>query len=72
MGLRASKSATKFSPFEAVYGFNPRLDSQQLKIENAILISEIRSEIRAKNEKKIKRLNNEFLHKFKKNCMVTS
>ena len=70
LGLRASKSGTKFSPFEVFYGFNPRLDTQQFKIENAISISEIRSEIRAKNEKKIKRLNNEFLYKFKEDDML--
>ena len=46
------------------------LDSQQFKIHNTISLLEIRSEIRAKNEKKIKRLNNEFLHKFKKGDMV--
>ena len=60
LGLPASKNATtKFSPFEILYGFTPRLHAYQQKIEKQNDVLRIRSEIVKRNEE-----IESFKHKF--------
>ena len=64
LGLRASKSSLNYTPFEIVFGFNPRLSPLETDLNNKLDRRKIRKEIYDRNEE-ISMKNKTFLHKFK-------